>query len=349
MNTNPKTWLSLDKQLELLASRNVTISDSNKAKECLERIGYYRLSGYLYPFKKDSYLCCKFPPKNLKSTSNFPGGIIKIDDYQNVNFETIIDLYIFDKKLRLLILDAIERIEIALRSQIAHLLGEYGPYSYLESQYFYKDFTSSSNSGAFLSNHHLWLTKNASLIKRSKEDFIKHHKDNGLIPIPIWVICEVWDFGALATLYEGMLKDDQDKISCKYGIQNGRIFYKWLQVLGEIRNVCAHHSRLWNRNILNVPTYPPASAYAWLSKLDTEISNEKINNGISKTKLFSILCICSFLVKAINPNSEWVERLIELLKTLPDMSDQGLGLNSMGLDQTVLEEDWEDILRNIRN
>lgn len=149
MNTNPKTWLSLDKQLELLASRNVTISDSNKAKECLERIGYYRLSGYLYPFKKDSYLCCKFPPKNLKSTSNFPGGIIKIDDYQNVNFETIIDLYIFDKKLRLLILDAIERIEIALRSQIAHLLGEYGPYSYLESQYFYKDFTSSSNSGAF--------------------------------------------------------------------------------------------------------------------------------------------------------------------------------------------------------
>ena len=54
-------------------------------------------------------------------------------------------------------------------------------------------------------------------------------------------------------------------------------------------------------------------------------------------------------MKAINPNSEWVERLIELLKTLPDMSDQGLGLNSMGLDQTVLEEDWEGILRNIRN
>lgn len=52
MNTNPKTWLSLDKQLELLASRNVKISDSDKAKECLERIGYYRLSGYFYPFKK---------------------------------------------------------------------------------------------------------------------------------------------------------------------------------------------------------------------------------------------------------------------------------------------------------
>ena len=176
--------------------------------------------------------------------------------------------------------------------------------------------------------------------KRSREDFIKHHKDNGLIPIPIWVICEVWDFGALATLYEGMLENDQNKISRKYGIQNGRIFYKWLQVMGEIRNVCAHHSRLWNRNILNVPTYPPTSAYAWLSKLD---------NGIDKTKLFSILCICSFLVKAINPNSEWVERLIVLLKTLPDMSAQGLGLNSMGVDQTVLNEEWEDILRNIRN
>ena len=340
MNTNPKTWLSLDKQLELLASRNVTISDSDKAKECLERIGYYRLSGYFYPFKKDSYLCCKFPPKNLKPTSNFPGETIKIDDYQNVKFETIIDLYIFDKKLRLLILDAIERIEIALRSQIAHLLGEYGPYGYLEPQYFYKDFTSYSNSGVFLSNHHSWLSKNASLIKRSREDFIKHHKDNGLIPIPIWVICEVWDFGALATLYEGMLENDQNKISRKYGIQNGRIFYKWLQVMGEIRNVCAHHSRLWNRNILNVPTYPPTSAYAWLSKLD---------NGIDKTKLFSILCICSFLVKATNPNSEWVERLIVLLKTLPDMSAQGLGLNSMGVDQTVLNEEWEDILRNIRN
>ena len=246
---------------------------------------------------------------------------------------------VFDKRLRLLILDAIERIEIALRSQIAHLLGEYGPYSYLDPQYFYKNFTSYSNSGAFLSNHHLWLSKNASLIKRSKEDFIKHHKDNGLIPIPIWVICEVWDFGALATLYEGMLENDQDKISRKYGIQNGRIFYKWLQVLGEIRNVCAHHSRLWNRNIVNVPTYPPTSAYAWLAKLD---------NGINRTKPFSILCICSFLVKAINPNSEWVERLIVLLKTLPDISEHGLGLNSMGLEQEA-SEDWEEILRDIRN
>lgn len=339
MHTNPKNWLSLDDQLNLLTSRNVVISNRDKAKEFLERIGYYRLSGYLYPFKKDSELCCEYPPKNLKPSSEFPGRKIKIDDYQNVQFEKIVDLYVFDKRLRLLILDAIERIEIALRSQISHFLGAYGPYSYLDPQYFYKDFTSYSNAGAFLSNHHLWLSKNASLIKRSKEDFIKHHKDNGLIPIPIWVICEVWDFGALATLYEGMLEDDQDKISTKYGIQNGRIFYKWLKVLGEIRNGCAHHSRLWNRNIINVPTYPPISAYSWVGKLD---------KGINRTKLFSILCICSFLVKAINPNTTWVDRLIDVLKTLPDMSDHGLGLNSMGIEEEI-SEDWEEILRGIRN
>jgi len=337
--SNPKAWLSLNEQLDLLASRNVVISNRDMAKECLERIGYYRLSGYLYPFKKDSGQCCVYPAKKLKANSEYPGGIVKLDNYQYVNFKTIIDLYIFDKKLRLLLLDAIERIEIALRSQIAYLLGEYGPYSYLESQFFYKDFISNSNSGEFLSNHHQWLSKNASLIKRSKEDFIKHHKDNGLIPVPVWVICEVWDFGALAKLYEGMLEEDQDKISLKYGIQNGRIFYKWLKVLGEIRNICAHHSRLWNRSIMNVPSYPPESAYSWLRKLD---------HGINRTKLFSILCICSFLVKAINPNTQWIERLIELLKALPDMSTHGFGLNNMGLDHELSGE-WETILRNIRN
>lgn len=140
MHTNPKSWLSLDDQLNLLTSRNVIISDRDKAKEFLERIGYYRLSGYLYPFKMDSGLCCEYPPKNLKPSSEFSGRIIKIDNYQNINFEKIADLYVFDKRLRLLILDAIERIEIALRSQIAHLLGEYGPYSYLDPQYFYKNF-----------------------------------------------------------------------------------------------------------------------------------------------------------------------------------------------------------------
>ncbi|WP_340138883.1 Abi family protein, partial [Vibrio vulnificus] len=76
-----------------------------------------------------------------------------------------------------------------------------------------------------------------------------HNKNKHGLPLPIWLACEVWGFGALSLLFAGMKEEDQDLISPKFGLSNGRVPAKWLRSRNYLRNVCAHHSRLWNRNV----------------------------------------------------------------------------------------------------
>ncbi|MFA1626343.1 Abi family protein [Rhizobium mongolense] len=118
-----------------------------------------------------------------------------------------------------------------------------------------REFSSDLNTDG-LTNHHRWLSKHAGLITRSKEEFISHNRGKYGLPVPIWVSCEVWDFGTMSTLYAGMREGDQDAIAKKYGLSNGRVFASWLRSLNYLRNVSAHHSRLWNRNIIDQPKLP---------------------------------------------------------------------------------------------
>lgn len=116
MNKPLKPWRSFPDQLARLESHGLITECKAAALDYLQRIGYYRLSGYWYPMRmtdKD-----RSTPKNPVRSSDFiPGS----------RFEDAVRLYVFDKKLRLLALDALERIEMALRVDIAHLLGELDP------------------------------------------------------------------------------------------------------------------------------------------------------------------------------------------------------------------------------
>lgn len=91
-------------------------------------------------------------------------------------------------------------------------------------QGFHESFSSKLDGKTGLTKHHGWLIKHATLINCSKEDFIRHNKDKYGLPLAVWVACEVWDFGTLSTLFDGMTKADQDTISTQYNISNGRIF-----------------------------------------------------------------------------------------------------------------------------
>ncbi|WP_308701643.1 Abi family protein [Pseudomonas poae] len=113
----------------------------------------------------------------------------------------------------------------------------------------------------------------------------------------LWVVCGLWDFGTLSTLYSGMTEGDQDEISTAYGISNGRVFASWLRSLNYLRNVCAHHSRLWNRNIIDQPKLPPAEQVPALS-----VFHEDAHRG---ARPFMLLCITHHLMRAINPASSW--------------------------------------------
>lgn len=333
-----KSWLSIDDQIALLKSRGVVVIDTAHAKSYLQKISYYRLSGYAYPFRKRGGSVCSFnPAKPVPDRKEQKPHTYVDDGFQSgVKFSLVIDLYVFDKRLRQLASDALERIEIALRTQIAHTLGEHHPLSYLDATCLHESFTSYAMSGG-LSRHHEWVTKQAALITRSKEDFILHHKEKEKLPVPIWVASEVWDFGAMSKLYAGMREHDQDLISRVYGIENGRIFATWLQSLNYLRNVCAHHCRLWNRNIVSQPKLPPASSIKWIEHID--------NGSIERTRVFLLLCMCCHMIKIINPNSTWISRLVTLLETLPDLSAFGLSIQNMG----VQPSEWKNIILRIKN
>ncbi|MFA1626344.1 Abi family protein [Rhizobium mongolense] len=137
MSTHPKVWKSYKDQLDILISRGLQVDDEDKALEYLEKIGYYRLSGYWYPFREQTgpfiRLTDKFrKPKKLKVET------LRLDRFLNhASFQNAVDLYVFDKKLRLIALDALERIEVALRVDVSHTLGKADKFAYLRPDLFH--------------------------------------------------------------------------------------------------------------------------------------------------------------------------------------------------------------------
>lgn len=321
---HPKQWKSYDDQLNLLISRGMSVADRDKAIRYLEKIGYYRLSGYWYPFRYSGK--CIVLDKNFKKPQKLKEIVQYNDQFiTGASFQNAVDLYIFDKKLRLLTMDALERIEVALRADIAHTLGEKDRFAYLNPNHFHNTFSVELDKRKCLTRHHEWLSKQARLIGRSKEEFIKHNREKYGFPIPIWVTCEVWDFGAMSNLYDGLIEADQDKISSKYGVNSGRVFATWLRSLNYLRNVCAHHCRLWNSNIIDQPKLPSNDEVA--SLLPFKGQDRLI------ARPFLLMCIIQHLLIRINPSSTWWSKFGKLLnEDFPDLSHLNLSLDSMGVD-----------------
>ena len=317
-----KSWLSLDQQLDQLQARGLHVSDRDKALSCIQRIGYYRLSGYWFAFRERSMLCCELSgPHSGKPQDK--GQLLTLDNFKpGASFQNAVDLYVFDKELRLLATDALERVEIALRVDVSHTLGRLDPFAYLKRDLFHPLFSEVPHKDRGLTRHHEWVTKHAQLISRSKEEFVSHIKSKYGLPLPVWVACEVWDFGTMSTLFGGMREAEQDAISARYGVNNGRVFASWLRSLNYLRNVCAHHSRLWNRNIVDQPKLPSVNEVSWVAPF--------ANKGHALARCFLLLRILRHLLGVINPTSSWPARLKTHMESFPDLSHLGLNLAGMG-------------------
>jgi len=325
--TYKKPWLSVEDQLKLLRQRGLQIDDHAVAKACLERIGYYRLSGYMYAFRQRSGECCPLPKRQDPRKTDR----IAVDNFkQGSRLQDCVDLYVFDKKLRAIVLDALERVEVAVRVDIAHLLGERDTFAYLSVSEFHTSFCKLRKKNT-KTEHAIWLEKQDVLIDRSKEEFITHNKKIGL-PLAIWIACEVWDFGTMVTIFGHMKPKDQDQISRRYGVTNGRIFASWLETFNYLRNICAHHSRLWNRNIEKLPQLPAANDTPWVASFVDKNQN-------TSTRCFLELMMLAHVLKKINPNSSWPTRLRDHLHSFPTLTKVGLNVAGMGAPA-----DWAKML-----
>lgn len=294
----PKIWKSYNEQLEILISRGLQIGDARKALGYLRTIGYYRLSGYLYSFRQ-------LDPNNSES---------RLDDFiANSRFEDVKNLYMFDKKLRQLALDALERVEVALRVNITYTLGQYAPLAHRLPQYFDTSF-----------KHSEWITRYDGLIEREKgNNFVQHHLTH-YQDLPIWAACELWDFGTMSMLYKGMNTKDKDRIAKTYRLQDGKHLQTHLHAFNLIRNVSAHHSRLWNRDI---------TFKASLKGLhDTEWRQLRTN------RVFFYFCLMKRMLDVICPNSCWGSRFLSILEEFPQVENQAVTLEQMGM--TIRPEEW---------
>lgn len=213
-------------QVILLQQRGMIVDNQAEAELYLQHLNYYRLSAYWLPFEADH------------ATHTFRPG---------TRFTDVLNLYIFDRELRLLVLDAIERIEVSVRSQWAYQLAHlHGPHAHLNS--------------ALARKPHFWRSNIDQLteeVDRSEEAFIKHLKStySDRLP-PIWAACEVMSLGLLSRWYNNLKPmPTRRAIAATYRIDE-KVLESWLRHLSLIRNTCAHHSRLWNREFTITPLLP---------------------------------------------------------------------------------------------
>lgn len=277
-----KPPLTYEAQLKLLIDRGLAVTDKDTALDCLTNVSYYRLSAYYLPFKQGE----DFKP--------------------DTNFKNIVDLYTFDRKLRLLVMDAIEPIEIALRSQIIyHLSHAYGAFGYIDKKNF-----------SYRFKHDEWLSHLNKLILDSTEKFITHYrkKYTSSVNIPLWMALELVSFGGLSRLFRGMHGSDQQVISKKYDLQD-TVLSSWLHTLVYVRNLCAHHARLWNRILTFKPKLPEKNK-AWI--------------GVSSLHIYAVLSIAQYLLREIDIDtwSAWKNKLFTLLQEHPHIPIIRMGFPS---------------------
>lgn len=200
-------------------------------------------------------------------------------------------------------------LEVALRVDIAYLLGQRSAFAYLDQQQLHPKFSNRKFSGvaAFTA----WQNKYLGLLSRSKkkEEFVKHYLSTHGENLPIWVAIEVWDFGALSQLFTVMKVPDQEKIASKYGVKDFKVFASWLRSLNHLRNIAAHHSRLWNRNIVDQPKLPELGEIGWC--------DDFIGKPDLIAKPFLLFAILRHIVREIYPNTQWHHRLALLLDDFP--------------------------------
>jgi len=269
-----KKYKPIPEQLQLLRDRGLIIDDD--AEHYLRHLNYYRLAGYWLPFEEEH------------ASHTFKA---------NTHFDDILNFYIFDRQLRLLFIDAIERLEVSLRTHWAHYCAkEYGPHAYMNTA---------------LSRNKGWHDKNLDLlnkeIKRSHETFIKHYCGKYSNPKnpPIWAVCEVMSLGLLSR----WIKDLKPNTICAKIADTYQVEYfvlsSFVEHIAHIRNLCAHHSRVWNKKItktLKIPKSKPKGLIDSMNLVESE-----------KRKIYNSLVMLIHFLNIISPASQFKSKLVDLI------------------------------------
>lgn len=270
-----KKWISIDDQVKLLTEeKGLCCGNVDELKRALEAVGYYRLSAYWFPYKTVS-----------------GGG--KTVFRKGTTFDEVMRTYEFDRRLRLLMFDAVARIEVFLRSRLAYFAAEEsGVFGYPES-----------TKGK--------LAKEYSIAKKS-EQYIKHfantYGDEHDLP-PYWMMVECATMGTLELLFSKVSPSARTAVASELGVKVP-VLKNWLSVLRVTRNACCHHSRVWNRKWGVCPKIP--NAWGW--------------SGVANGRTFAVLSVIYHLLARIGDAADlWRAEFEKLLEDFRDIDPRKIG------------------------
>jgi abortive infection bacteriophage resistance protein len=263
-----------------LVSRGLSVPDPVAALHALEYVGYYRLLVYMRPFQKVD------PARGMPA---FVAG---------TTFQDVLSLYEFDRELRLLCLNAVERVEVALRSAIVTQVAvAHGPHFFLETQHF-------ERLSAFVEFYQ-------TACRDKKYLAIRHYESHYSSPelAPIWAIMESITYGALSRLFSGLRLVHRKSVAQRFGYDE-KVLSSWFRSLNLLRNMCAHHNRLWNAPM----------------NVDQPIAAKRLLPELGRTDLFyARAVVLAELLSMIEPASDWKRRLKGLMDRYPGVPASVMG------------------------
>ena len=269
----PQNPVSVSGQVQNLVDRGMNISDRDLAERTLTHVGYQRLRSYWQPFE-----------------SNTPGnnGYLFVP---GTRFGIILSRYLFDQRLRSHLMEAFSFIEVSIRTQWAHQLANgfrHGDYAHRKATLF--------------NRHH---ASNLAELQRSYEQ-ITNRRGPNFNSQTIWELVRVMSFGQLSKWCSN-LRDRQIRqaISQTYGFDQS-VLTSALQHLTAVRNISAHHERLWNVTLntgIRIPT-----------RLTVRPENAGAFNHQDRRKVYNAIVIATHLMEVITPNGDWPKRLLAIME-----------------------------------
>ena len=280
-----KPYTSSKELVSLLISRGLYINNCIEAEQYLDNIGYYRLSAYMYPLLQ--------LPKEAHIYKH------------RASFQKVMMLYRFDKKLRMLIFNEIEKIEIALRRAVMQI-----PAEITDNPFWLTDVNNFLDAGKFNDT----MQAISGEYRKSKEEFILHYKRtySNSYP-PAWILGELLTIGNINSIYRNIKQNRiRKRISKHFGLSI-KVFESWLTILAVTRNACGPHARVWNKQHAITPALPTNPIGPWITQpTDT-------------MRTYFDLCIIKYFLDIISPANDMLAKLRWLFVEFPEIDLKALG------------------------
>lgn len=293
-----KPPLSVEDQVKLLVGRGLVVTDFDFACRCLSNVGYYRFSAFCVPYETSIGKNHKFQ--------------------EDTSFEEVLNLYNFDRELRVLFWEALECIEIKMRASFALLITTKtkDPFAHLNEANFVDSEKHKENIKQLKTD----------IYRSQAETFVKHfisHYDEETPPL--WACVHLMSLGELVRWIDNV-KDSEIKkeLSQGFGFSKYFTFHSFAVALTELRNVCAHHVRMWNRSFMKRTVK--------IKKFDCP-GFEKSLPLQSSNKLYSLAILLAVSMKTSDTKTTWPSRVGAVLRERPSWQ-----IKSMGFPKN-----WQDL------